>query len=319
MAQRVQLPGLGQPLSRVVLGTMIIDKNRQDDSSALLDAALARGINVLDTANVYAGGNSERGIGVWMKSRGCRDQVVILTKGCHHNPDRQRVTPFDIGTDLHDSLARLQTDYVDIYMLHRDNPDYPVGPIVEALNAYHREGKIRAFGGSNWTHERLQQANDYAAAHGLVPFTVSSPNYGLALQVDNPWGPGCVTVAGPEHAAARAWYARTRTALFAYSSLARGLFSGRVTRENYKETADGAAQRAYCHEVNFQRLDRARELAARKGVTVTQIALAYVLHGEMLTFALVGAQNPAEIAECVAAQELHFTPAELAYLETGKA
>ena len=162
-----KIVGVNKPVSRLVLGTMIVDSREQERSNALLDAVVAHGGNTLDTANVYAGGNSERGIGQWMQARGNRDDLVILTKGSHPNADRQRVTPFDLTSDLYDSFARLKTDYIDIYLLHRDNMALPVGPIVEILNEHHAAGRIGAFGGSNWTYERLAEANDYAAKHGL--------------------------------------------------------------------------------------------------------------------------------------------------------
>jgi len=249
-----------------------------------------------------------------MAERGNRDSAVVITKGAHHNADRKRVTDFDIKADLHDSLARLGTDYVDLYFLHRDDPDVPAGEIVEWLNELHEQGKIRAFGGSNWTCERVCEANDYALARGLVPFTASSPHFSLAVQVDNPWGPGCTTLTGDGQAEARKWYRKTNMPVFAYSSLARGLLSGRITRENYKETADGACQTAYCHECNFQRLDRARELAAEKGVNVPQIAVAYVLNYPLNLFALVGAASRDEIRQLVEAAALKLTREEMAWL-----
>ena len=312
-----EIPGVGKPISRIVLGTMIINTREWERSAALLDAALAHGITTLDTAHVYAGGDSERAIGRWMAERGNREQVAILSKGAHHNADRPRVTPFDITADLYDSLARLRTDYIDIYMLHRDDPSVPVGPIVEILNEHQQAGRIRAFGGSNWTHARLQSAYDYAVEHRLMPFLASSPNFGLAEQVENPWGPGCVSISGPQNADARAWYARTGLAIFAYSSLGRGLFSGKITPENFstqKDLLDGACQTAYCHEVNFRRLDRARQLAEQKGVSVPQIALAYVLNSPLNVYALVGAATADEIRANNAALDIPLTAEEMAWL-----
>ena len=206
MMQYGQISGIDKPVSRLVLGTMIVSIQEAERSFALLDAVFEMGGNTLDTAHVYGGGNSERGIGQWLVQRGNREQVVIISKGCHHNADRKRVTPFDLSADLHDSLARLRTDYIDLYLLHRDDPSVPVGPIVEALNEHWQAGRIRAFGGSNWTHQRIQEANEYASQRGLRPFTVSSPNYGLADQVLDPWGPGCVTLSGPQNVEARSWY-----------------------------------------------------------------------------------------------------------------
>ena len=311
------IPGIDKPVSRVVLGTMVINTRQKEDSFALLDAAYEYGINTFDTAAVYAGGDSERGIGMWCAERGLREQIVILDKGCHHNRDRKRVTPYDLAADVHDALARLQTDYIDLYMLHRDDPSLPVGPIVEALNEHLVEGRIRAYGVSNWTLDRIKEAIRYAEAYGLTPIAVNSPNYGLAEQVENPWGPGCVSLSGPEHKADRAWHVERQMPVFAYSSLGRGLFSGRITRDNYRDVADSACQRAYCHEVNFQRLDRATEMARQKGISVAQLALAYVLNSPMATFALVGAANRQEIEQCVAAQNIKLSEAELAWLESG--
>jgi aryl-alcohol dehydrogenase-like predicted oxidoreductase len=311
------IPGVTKPVSRLILGTMIISAQEPERSFALLDAAFEMGGNALDTAHVYAGGNSERGIGQWMKARGNREQVVVISKGCHHNADRKRVTPFDMAADLHDSLARLQTDYVDVYLLHRDDPTLPVGPIVEALNEHWRAGRIRAFGGSNWSHERIQAANDYAAAHGLQPFTASSPNYGLAEQVHDPWGPGCVTLAGPQNAAARAWYRGNQLPVLAYSSLGRGFFSGRVLSgdpEGARTILDRASLTAYCHDVNFRRLERAERLAAKKGATVPQIALAYILRSPLNVFPLVGAATGEEFAQNLAALDLALSEEERVWL-----
>ena len=314
------IPGVTLPVSRIVLGTMIINRGCQEQSNTLLDAALALGVNTFDTAHVYGGGDTERAIGVWLAQRGNRERVVLLAKGCHHNGDRQRVTSYDIGADLLDTLARFQTSYVDMWMLHRDDVSQPVGPLVEALNEHLRAGRICAFGGSNWTHQRLAEANAYAAAKGLTGMAVSSPNFGLAEQVQDPWGPGCVTISGPQNAAARAWYAQTGTSIFAYSSLARGLFSGRVQRASRAvdiAKLDDAARTAYCHPVNFARLDRCLDLAAQKGLTVPQIATAWTLSQALPVHALVGAATPAELENTVAGAAVQLTPAECAWLDTG--
>ena len=310
--------GVDKKVSRLVLGTMIITIDEQERSFKLLDDCLAQGCTTLDTAHGYAGGNSERCIGAWMEARGNRDEVVVLSKCSHPNGDRKRVTPFDIASDLHDSLARLRSEYVDIYVLHRDDVDKPVGPIVEALNEHHAAGRIHAFGGSNWRHDRIQEANEYADKHGLVPFTASSPNYGLAEQVEDPWGPGCVTLSGPKEADSRAWYLKTNTPIFAYSSLGRGFFSGRVTREAFEknpEIVDGACRRAYCHDVNFTRLERVQVLAKEKGLTVPQVAVAFIINQPLNVFALCGCESGDEMQANVQASELKLTAAELAWLD----
>ena len=129
------IPGIDKPVSRLVLGTMWMNTRNLDDAFPVLDAFLAAGGNCFDTAHGYGGGDSERAFGQWIHERGVRDEVVILGKGAHHSQDRKRVTPYDIQSDLHDSLARFKVDSIDLYVLHRDDPDKPVGPIVETLHA----------------------------------------------------------------------------------------------------------------------------------------------------------------------------------------
>jgi len=316
--KKTVLTGNNKQVSQIVMGTMIIGLKNYDESKALLDDALSLGINTFDCALVYGGGDSERALGQWMAERCNREQVYIITKGAHPNRDRARVTSFDITSDLMDSLARLKTNYIDLYFLHRDDTSVPVSIIIDVLNEHHKAGRIRAFGGSNWTHQRIAEANAYAKSKGLVPMTASSPNYGLCEQVDDPWGPGCVTISGPKEAAGRQYYLEQNMPVFAYSSLGRGMLSGRVTRENQKELLDNAALKAYAHEVNFKRLDRARKLAEQKGVSVPQIALAYIVNQPFKVFPIVGAASKQELAEAVAAADIVLSEKECRWLDTGE-
>ena len=168
------LDGIPAKLSRIVQGSVMVSSDDQDAANALLDAVYEHGGRTFDTAHGYGGGKSERALGAWITSRGIRDEVVILGKGAHPYDGRARVTPEDITSDLHESLERMGVDVIDLYVLHRDNTDVPVGPLVEVLNEHQRAGKIRQFGGSNWTTARIGEANQYAAEHGLNPFTVIS-------------------------------------------------------------------------------------------------------------------------------------------------
>jgi aryl-alcohol dehydrogenase-like predicted oxidoreductase len=312
-----RIEGIDKPVSRLVQGTMMLTSRDLDYSFGLLDSAFEAGINTFDTGHIYGGGDCERVLGRWMQERSVRDRVVILAKGAHHNADRQRVTPFDIASDLHDSLARLRVDTIELYVLHRDDPKKRVGPIVRTLNQYLRKGRIRVIGGSNWTHRRIQEANAYAAARGLAPFAVSSPNFSLAEQAEPPW-PNCISISGPAGVEARAWYQANRMPLFTWSSIANGFFSGRLTRENFEEVKsqiDGSTVRAYCIEDNFRRLDRVQVLAMEKGLNVPQIALAYVLNQPLNIYALVGARSGEEIAANLQALDLELTPAEMDWLD----
>lgn len=311
------MDGIEKPISRLVQGTMMLSAKEEEYSFALLDAVFEQGINTFDTGHVYGNGVCERVFGRWMHSRGVRDRVVILGKGAHHNADRQRVTSFDITADLHDSLARFQVDYIDIYVLHRDDPSQPVGPIVDILNEHIRAGRIGIIGGSNWSHGRIQEANEYAAANGLAPFSVSSPNFSLADQAEAPWA-NCISISGPGNAEARAWYQARRMPLFTWSSIANGFFSGRLTRENFetvKEQFDQSTIRSYCTEDNFQRLDRVQELTRKKGLTVPQVALAYVLNQPLDIYALVGARSGEECRANLQSLELKLTPQEMNWLD----
>ncbi len=313
-----KIQGIHKKVSRIVQGTIMLEVSKKEEGIEMLDMVTEYGVTGFDSAHGYGGGDSERVLGEWIQRRGNREEVMILTKGCHHNADRKRVTPYDLTSDLMDSLARLKTDYIDLYVLHRDDPAVPVGPIMDTLNEHYQAGRIRGFGGSNWTHQRLQEANDYAEAHGLVPMTVSSPNYGLAEQVENPWGEGCVTLAGPKEEEARAWYQANQMPIFAYSSIARGFFSGRVKSdqpEQAQEILDGAAKLGYCYPVNFKRLARAEELAVEKGVSVPQIAIAYILDSPLNVFPLVASYNEAEMKDNLKSFDVKLTALEWAWLD----
>lgn len=314
-----QIPGVTKPVARLIQGTVMIGSDKFDYSFALLDDILALGGNTFDAAHVYGNGDNERTLGCWIEERGVREQIVLITKGAHHNRDRHRVTPFDITADLHDSLARLRTGYIDLYLLHRDDPSVPVGPIVEVLNEHLAAGRIHAFGGSNWSHHRIAEANAYAAAHGLTPFAVSSPHFSLAVQVKEPWD-NCVTLTGDANAAARAYYQANNIPLLTWSSLAGGFFSGRFQPDNLESfTAylDRLCVQSYCYPENFARLERTQTLAAQRGVTVAQVAMAYVLAQPFTIFPLVGCANGAEYAANAAALDVVLTPAEIAWLEQG--
>ncbi|MBI3909703.1 MAG: aldo/keto reductase [Armatimonadetes bacterium] len=294
-------PPLDRNLSRLVLGSMVFSVDTLAMTYQLLDTWRELGGNVVDTAHIYADGDCERALGRWLQDRGCRTEMVILTKGAHHNADRRRVTPEDITCDLRDSLARLKTDYIDLYLLHRDDPEVPVGPIVEVLNEHRRAGRIRAFGGSNWTPERLEAANAYAAARGLEGFTLSSPHLSLAVPNEPVWE-GCVAATDPE---SRAWYARTRMPLFAWSSQGRGFFAG---------IDNDVVRRVYHSEENTERLRRAEQLGHQRDYTATQVALAWVLHQPFSVFPIVGPHTVEELRSCVAALELELSTHEVRWL-----
>ena len=312
-----RIEGLDKPLARVIQGTVMLSRERLEEGFELLDAVFELGGTTFDSAHGYGGGDSDRVLGLWMAERGNREQVVIVGKGCHHNADRRRVTPYDLESDLMDTLARLRTDYVDLYLLHRDDPDLPVAPIMEAFARHHAAGRIRAFGGSNWSPARIQAANEYAAQHGLPPMRASSPNFSLAVQRREPW-PDCLSISGPAGAEDRAWYRGNQMPLLLWSSLAGGFFSGQLRRDNLDTFSDywfKLSAETYGTEENFRRYDAAREIAERRGVSVAQVALGYLFGSGLNVFPLVGARSAQEFAENARAAELNLTAEEMGALK----
>jgi len=313
-----RITNVDKPISRLVQGTIMLSTAEEEYSFDLLDQVYEAGINTFDSGHLYGGGDCERTLGRWIEDRGLRNETVILTKCCHMNSDRERVTPYDISSDLHDSLARLRTNYIDLYLLHRDDMRMPVAPIVDRLNHYIGTGNLGVIGGSNWSHERIERANLYAATSGQQPFTVSSPNFSLAEQAEPPWR-GCISISGKDGAGARDWYEENQMPLFTWSSIANGFFSGRVNRENYDGLVeqglfDESAVRAYCTDDNFERLDRVEELAEKKGLSIPQVALAYVLSQPLNIFALVGARSGEEISANLESLQTKLTDGEMAWL-----
>ena len=309
------IPYVDKKVSEIIYGTAIPPYLDGEDGDDILEGIFSLGINTIDTARNYK--LSEKSVGHWLESRGSRDDVVLLTKCGHPEGGRKRVSEKDMREDFAVSSEYLHTGYFDIYLLHRDNPEVPAGTIVEIFNALHAEGKIGAFGGSNWTPERIDAANEYAYAHNLIPFSVSSPNFSLAHQAGDPWGWGTVTVTGDENREAREWYRKNRMPLVAYSSLARGLFSGRLKSTDYPRAAellDEPAMKGYGYPENFEKLRRCEELAAKKGCTVTQIALRWLYTQDMNVFAVVSTKNPERMKQNIAALDIELTQEEIDYL-----
>lgn len=320
---------IGRPVSRLVFGTATptlfaafrsVYGNAPDFSQRLnaafelLDTMYALGVNTFDCASNYG----EEPLGEWLEARDLFDKITVLTKGAHPNLWRKRVTDYDILSDANDSLKKLRTRFIDLYLLHRDDPNVPVGPIVEVLNKLHDEGKVGAFGVSNWTTERIEEADEYALRHHLIPFAVSSPNFGLADQMGDPWGGGCVSISGPKNKAARAWYAARNMPIFAYSTMARGFFSGQFrsdSPEDAKRVLDAPGCRGYFFPENIERLRRCEQLAAQKRSSVPQIAMAWLFNqSELNLYALTSPVNRDQMEANIQASELHLTSEECQWL-----
>ena len=312
-----QIPYVKKRVSRIFYGTANPPFSTQGEGNVLLDGMFALGINAFDTARVY--GLAEQALGKWMDERGLRDQVVSLGKCAHPDPDwTKRLNEKEIRADFQVSAENLRSDYIDIYLAHRDDPQVAAGDVVEIFNALHAEGKIGAFGGSNWSHRRIEEANEYAYQHSMIPFTVSSPNFGLAEQVRDMWGGGGLCISGPVQRQARDWYERTGMPVIAYSGLGRGLFSGRVKSaqpERAGEVMDDFAMKGYACADNFERLRRCEEMAAKYGCSVPQMAMAWLFGQRLNTFAVVSTAKPERMEENIAALDLRPEERVLRYLD----
>ncbi len=295
-----RIPGIDQPVARLVMGTMAASNIVH--ASVLYDDYVEAGGNCFDTAYVYGGGESERLLGQWVKNRGIRDQVIILAKGAH----TPFCTPEGLTAQLYESLDRLQMEFVDLYMMHRDNEEVPVEEFIDLLNEHQRAGRMRAFGVSNWTIARIEAANAYARRKGLSGIVAVSNNFSLARMVEPVWE-GCLAASDPE---SRAWFMRTQMPLLAWSSQARGFF----VHGDPANTADPSLVASWYSEDNFQRLARAKELAAQLGVLPTNVATAYVLCQPFPTFALVGPAGLAETRTTLPALAIELSAAQLRWL-----
>jgi aryl-alcohol dehydrogenase-like predicted oxidoreductase len=300
----------GAAAERLGLGTVNLRSDRLDIAFPILDAWLAAGGRLIDTAAVYGLGASERAIGAWLRARGNRDAVRLLTKGAH--PDERdwisRLSPEAIAADIAGSLDRLGVPSVDAYLVHRDDETVPVDEIIDALAGLVTAGLTRTYGVSNWTIPRLEAAVNHAESRGLPPLAWSSSYLGLAHTSGPAW-PGVVDATD---AASRAWYAGHAPRLLAWSPGGNGFFAAE---------ADRAAERfeVYRTPANLARRARAAELGQRRGVTAGQIALAWVLGQPMSPIALVGTTSPAHLAQAIGAASITLTGEEMRWLEDGPA
>lgn len=307
------LPQL-QPVSCVTLGTntRAFTPDAYERADELLDAFLEAGGNGIDTAPIYGFGNSERTLGRWLRERGRRSEIVLITKGCHPIVDPQhifgkpwapRVTPDAIETDLSESLERLNTDYIDLFLLHRDDETQLVGPLVQALNREQARGRTRAFGASNWRTERIAAANAYAAAHGLNGFVISSPQFGLVRPTHLPF-PGTLSASQADVA----WHARHQFPMLAWSVfgagyIARAAGGGKVGGDQY----DSAGNR--------ERVRRLVEMARRKNATPFQVALAYAVNQDFPVSAIMGPTSVAHLREGLGGLDLTLDKRDRAELD----
>lgn len=299
------IPGLSKPASVVALG--FEDFRTFSSGSILLDAFFEAGGNLFDTGYVYGAGYTETLLGQWLKNRGVREQSVIIAKGAHS----PLCYPDVIGKQLAQSLDRLQTDHVDIYFMHRDNLDVPVGEFVDAMDAEAKAGRIRGpFGGSNWTMARMDEAIAYAEKNGKQKPGALSNNFSLAEMLEPIWA-GCITSSTDDW---KAWLTKRQMPNFAWSSQGRGFFTDRAGRDKQDNEE---LVRVWYSEKNFGRRDRAIELANRLGKSPIHIALAYVLAQPFPSVPLIGPRTLDELEDSLKALDIKLSAEDVAWLDNG--
>ena len=289
-------------------------------SFTLLDAFLDLGGNFLDTAKVYADwlpgerSTSEKAIGEWLHLRHNRTRIVLGTKGAHPDLNAMhvpRLSRADIKADLHASLRHLQTDIIDLYWLHRDDPTRPVEDILATLNDAVQAGKIRFFGCSNWRVERLRLANDYAAAHGLQGFAADQPMWNMAVVDAASIGDPTIVIMNK---ALWSYHRTTRLPAIPYSATANGLFQ--KLERGGSASLDAIPQRHYRSSANLARYERARQVASRRDLSLTQVVLSYLLSQPFPTIPIVGPKRVDQLRDCLTAVGVRLDEAEITFIQS---
>jgi len=271
-----------------------------------LDAFFEWGGNCFDDASHYRGfGMRPSFAGLWMTMRGVREQCVLIDKGAH--------TPFAIPalmeTEVDNNLRSNRAGYIDIYMMHRDNLEVPAGEFVDVINRMIDAGKIRAYGFSNWTLPRIDEAIAYAREKGLRAPTSLSNQFSLAEMVNPVW-PGCLSV---HDEASRQWIQDRKFALAPWSSQAAGFFTDQSHPD--REPERPLLKHGYYSDANFERKRRVYELAEKKKTAPINISLAWVLAQPFDTFPIIGPRSISELRTSLAAFEVPLSPEELAWLD----
>lgn len=288
------------PLGGILLG---------EAGDALLDAYVESGGNFFDTAHCYSfwleqrDGSSERALADYLRRRNLRGSVVVATKGghptepCYRTVDRY-LSPGRIAADIDDSLGRMDIETIDLYWLHRDDLRVPVGEIVDCLNAEVEAGRIRYFAGSNWSGERLREANAYAAAKGCSGFVASQPCWSLATRP---------MVRKMRELTAEDWQFHRASGMpvIPFSPTAQGFFA-----------ANGTCGKAYDCPENRERLRVVNRAAAELGATPNQVALAWLLGQPFPVIPILGTTNPDHLRDALGALDVTLSTEIMEELNT---
>ena len=312
----VNLGSTGLKVSRICLGTMTYGSKKwrewvleEQEAQPFYRRALEAGINFFDTADVYSLGVSEEITGRALKEYGpSRDKMVIATKvfnAMGDDPNQQGLSRKHIMHAIDDSLRRLQTDYVDLYQIHRFDPHTPIEETMEALDQVVRSGKALYIGASSmfaWQFLKMLQTSDLM---GLTRFVTMQNHYNLVYrEEEREMIPLCL---------------EEGVGLIPWSPLARGFLAGNRNSASRGETirakTDDFAQKLYYRQSDFTVVDRLTEIANKRGVQNAQVALAWILGKPGVSSPIVGASKMAHLEQAIEALELHLDEGEVKALE----
>jgi len=280
-------------------------------SFRLLDRLVEAGLNFIDTADGYSrwvpghvGGESETIIGRWLAARRSRERVVIATKvGSELGPDRKGLSARWIAQAVEDSLRRLQTDHIDLYQSHFDDPDTPVEETLGAYDALIRAGKVRFVGASNFTVERLEESLAAAARDGLPRYVSLQPHYNLVerAKYEGPLEELCV---------------REGLGVIPYYGLAGGFLTGKYrSRADLAKSPRGAGAAKYLDERGLKVLAALDEAASVHAATLAQVALAWLMARPSITAPIASATGLDQLEDLIAATRLNLSPQDLEQLD----
>jgi len=284
-------------------------------SFQLLDAFVDAGFNFIDTADVYSswhpgnrGGESETILGKWLKQRGKRDGVVIATKvGMEMAPDKKGLAKSYILRAAEDSLKRLQTDYIDLYQSHKDDPDTPIEETLEAYSQLIKQGKVRTIGASNYTADRLSKALQVSRENGLPGYVCLQPLYNLyaRAEFETELAPLCQ---------------KEGVGVITYSSLASGFLTGKYRSEaDLSKSPRGGRVEKYLNDRGFRILAALDEVAGEYRSTPSAVALAWLLTRPAVTAPIASATSLAQLNEIVQSTTLKLDESSLELLNQASA
>lgn len=302
----------------LTFGAAGFERNDCDDVYfEFLDKYVELGGWCIDTARVYCdwlenGHNSSEGvIGRWLKARNNRDKICIATKGGHPemgHMDKSRLSREELTKDLEASLRVLGVDYVDIYFLHRDDPKIPVEEIMPVLNDFYESGRIHFIGVSNWTTQRIEEANKFAEENGMEPIRISQINYSLAHSSVETFGDNTLVCMDTNEFR---WYKKHDFPVMAFSPQAKGFFAKLAKGDAANNLPEGQ----YAGPANLARLAKVKQLSEQTGDTPAKITLGYLNSQPFFVSSVFAVTKLWQLDEDMEAQDLTYDPKTVAFLE----